>query len=283
LLEKIILNVRLLSKEIVERNSGYEFDYLKEPIEYSSFIIFKQILILIWVNETVSYCLFVLKYAKDDIYTYTSAIYDLISSNDLTFIFHTILKISLNVKYLQQIGGILIVFLNIYFIKEIYNNEDPYLHFYGNFFFTKNTTRKLNTVPHPLYSIGNIGYYGSALITQSYTVLLVGLVCHALQIIFLYIVIRPEQAMLETKELENDERLHVYINKDLYIFMNFDLFRGGDFLTFLIVGYTVISAIMIGPIDTLAKKKFYMGQALFFRIIHTLGMFYFNRDWCDFV
>lgn len=271
LLERILLNFRSYSKEIVERNTGYEFEY---PIEYSSFIIFKQILILIWVNETVSYCFFVLKYSKDDIYNYTRAAYNLVSCNDLIFVFNTLLKISLNIKYLQQIGGIIIVLLNIYFIKEIYNSEDPYLLFYGNFFFTKNTSRKLKTVPHPLYSIGNIGYYGSALITQSYTVLLVGLVCHALQIIFLYIVIRPEQAlMMETKELEKDERLHIYINKDLYIFINFDFFRGGDFLTLLIVGYTAISAIMIGPIDNQHKKNFYMGQALFFRIIHTLGIY----------
>jgi phosphatidylethanolamine N-methyltransferase len=133
----------------------------------------------------------------------------------------------------------------------------------------------MRNIPHPLYSIGNIGYYGSALLTQSYPVLLLGLLFHALQIIFLYVIIRPERKKLDQREYKKDERLYKFFKRDLFGIMNLDLFRGGDLATFILVLYTFITTFMIGPIhseNSSRKYLFYMGQAIFWRMVHTLGI-----------
>ncbi|KAJ3360183.1 phosphatidylethanolamine N-methyltransferase [Kappamyces sp. JEL0680] len=143
----------------------------------------------------------------------------------------------------------------------------------------------IDKIPHPNYSIGCIGYYGMALFTQSYIVLFVSLFQHFTHVLFLFLVERP--ALYKTFHDENGtgterdkeylDSLHLYFNQDLIIFSNLDLFRwagqltarSGDAITMFIIVYTLLSAAVIGPIQNERHAIFYLGQAVFWRVVHS--------------
>ena len=135
----------------------------------------------------------------------------------------------------------------------------------------------MDKIPHPNYSVGCIGYYGMALYTQSYTVLFFGLLHHATHILFLFQVERPvlyklladQEGIAPTTESVQDKEyydaLHLYFNDDLIIFKNLDLFRSADAITVFVIGYTIVTAYVLGS----NHENFFMWQALFWRVFHT--------------
>lgn len=70
-----------------------------------------------------------------------------------------------------------------------------YAWFWGDFFFVVDAKLVFDGVfelfPHPMYTVGYAGYYGAALLTRSYTVLLVSLIAHISQLLFLIWVEEP--------------------------------------------------------------------------------------------
>jgi phosphatidylethanolamine N-methyltransferase len=71
-----------------------------------------------------------------------------------------------------------------------------YIHIdWGDFFFLIDTSSSpsvaFDIAPHPLYSLGYVGFYGAALVAKSYTVLFVSLTAHAAQLGFLFFVESP--------------------------------------------------------------------------------------------
>lgn len=70
-----------------------------------------------------------------------------------------------------------------------------YCWYWGDFFYRKNVSLTFDGIfelfPHPMYTVGYTAYYAISLVTRSYTVLLVSLVAHVSQLVFLVTVEEP--------------------------------------------------------------------------------------------
>ena len=68
---------------------------------------------------------------------------------------------------------------------------------WGDFFFLVKANLTFDRVfmvaPHPMYTLGYLFFYGSAMIARSYTVLYVSLFAHALQLVFLALFETPRK------------------------------------------------------------------------------------------
>eukprot|EP00842_Homolaphlyctis_polyrhiza_P005785 jgi/Hompol1/6207/HPOL_004884-RA len=245
----------------IERNTDVPYDFDAMPSEFNAWILFQDICNFIFSNDLFSYVLFAISYNNAP----------------------SLSKMTLR-DVAMSVGGALLVLFNIWLKYDAYTVLREYAWYWGDFFFIMDDAETFDfgfdTVPHPLYSIGHIGYYGVALITQSYTVLFVSLAAHISQILFLNLVESPHNAKIYGPPEKSDQFhganaavLQKYFSRDLVVFRHLDLFRSGDVLTLLVCSYTIISATLIGPIyDEPWRFWFYVGQTVFWRIFHTYGL-----------
>lgn len=91
--------------------------------------------------------------------------------------------------------GVALVALSFWSKHKAHVALGDFAWFWGDFFFTIDGELVLNGVfelfPHPMYTVGYAGYYGAALISRSYTLLLVSLLAHVAQLVFLALVEEP--------------------------------------------------------------------------------------------
>ena len=129
-----------------------------------------------------------------------------------------------------------------------------------------------------MYSVGYIGFYGTSMITNSYTVLFFSLVAHAAQFAFLYIVENPHIDKTynligpDKKHDDTREILQLYFRRDLIVFKNFDWFRTSDLFSVMVAAYSVCMALVVGPADNTFAICFYILHTLFWRFVHTFGL-----------
>jgi phosphatidylethanolamine N-methyltransferase len=132
--------------------------------------------------------------------------------------------------------------------------------------------------PHPMYSLGYVGYYGISLITKSYIVAFVSILAHVSQLVFLVLVEEPRnmwnlfldikktyETQVESPDSNmKDIRKH-YFHRDLIFLLNFDMLRSADGLLLVSTFYLFITFFY-------ANSFFLFFQALFWRCMFSFGL-----------
>lgn len=208
-------------------------DYHKYPAEFNTWLLFRKLVDLILMQDFVLFvCVFILASCSDH----------------FQFI-NTSQQGSWLVASRLVVGVVLIVF-NYWVKSNAHYIIKDYAWYWGDFFFRQFNNEELifdgvfEMVPHPMYSIGYIGYYGFALIAKSYTVLMVAIVGHFLQMVFLHIIENPHidriygptRNELNSVKLSKFKDLKYFENfKPLVGLYNFNLFRPSDVVNLLLV------------------------------------------------
>ncbi|KAJ7270623.1 phospholipid methyltransferase-domain-containing protein [Mycena haematopus] len=140
----------------------YSFDEL--PLEYNAWLLFRQAVDVILLNDFLAYCMFAFS------------------------CFRVPEGLSLFVHVLRWVGGFLLIGFNLWVKTEAHNVVKDYGWYWGDVFFQRGALvfdGVFELAPHPMYSVGYAGYYGLSLISGSYAVLFVSLAGHAAQFGFL--------------------------------------------------------------------------------------------------
>ncbi|KAJ3491905.1 hypothetical protein NLI96_g367 [Meripilus lineatus] len=140
----------------------YSFDEL--PLEYNSWLLFRQVVDIILLNDFLAYCMFAFA------------------------CFRVPDGLSVAVHILRWVCGIALIAFNLWVKTEAHDVVKDYGWYWGDVFFQRGALvfdGVFELAPHPMYSVGYAGYYGLSLIVGSYPVLFVSLAGHAAQFGFL--------------------------------------------------------------------------------------------------
>lgn len=249
----------LLAKSIqaeIKSQMGGEYEISSYPLEFNTWLIFRKVVdLILMLDFTTFICLVVACSINND--------YEFIRNQSSWIVVSRIL------------AGVVLILFNLWVKVNAHNTIKDYAWYWGDFFFRQFNNEELifdgvfEMVPHPMYSVGYVGYYGFALISKSYTVLVVALFGHFLQMIFLHYIENPHidkiygpssneidiQKVLKLKDLKNFDNL-----KPLVGLYNFNFLRASD-LGNLIIVFTY--GIILPFIASLSANHKMVGNLLF--------------------
>ncbi|KAL7413484.1 phospholipid methyltransferase-domain-containing protein [Mrakia frigida] len=145
--------------------TGYVFE--EAPVEFTVWLIFRQVVDVILLNDFVSYCWFAWSYCS-------------FPANQ-----------SLWMHVLRWVGGWTIIGFYVWVKVDAHRVVKDYAWYWGDAFYMILLKKDLvfdgvyDLAPHPMYSLGYAGFYGLSIIVASYTVLFVSIAAHAAQFGFL--------------------------------------------------------------------------------------------------
>ncbi|KAF9207344.1 phosphatidylethanolamine N-methyltransferase [Haplosporangium sp. Z 27] len=269
-------------------DKDYDFDAV--PIEFNTWLLYRQLVDLILMNDFTTYVCFALSWL-----TFPAG---------SGFISHV----------LRWVAGFILVFFNIWVKLDAHRVVKDFAWYWGDFFFLIEQSLTFDGVfemaPHPMYSVGYAGYYGISLMMASYMVLFVSLFAHAAQFAFLTLVENPHidktynppqvvkrrtpaksETPLTTPNASVDSApsdpvapinqaatlvpygpkdvYSTYFRRDLIVFKNFDIFRSNDVFVALIIFYATIVPLLISNTGSRFLTFMMVIQALVWRIFHS--------------
>ncbi|KAG8733144.1 phosphatidylethanolamine N-methyltransferase [Ceratobasidium sp. 414] len=158
----------------LKNKMGGDYSFEDLPVEYNTWLLFRQLVDIILVNDFLSYCMFAFA------------------------VFRVPDGLSAATHLLRWLVGFALIAFNLWVKTEAHHVVKDYGWYWGDVFFergrlvpggTFDTSLVFDGVfemaPHPMYSVGYAGYYGVSLIAGSYALFFVSLWAHAMQFGFL--------------------------------------------------------------------------------------------------
>ncbi|KAF9126094.1 phosphatidylethanolamine N-methyltransferase, partial [Linnemannia schmuckeri] len=275
-------------------DSDYDFETV--PIEFNTWLLYRQLVDLILMNDFTTYVCFALSWL-----TFPAG---------SGFFSHL----------LRWIAGFILVSFNIWVKLDAHRVVKDFAWYWGDFFFLIEQSLTFDGVfemaPHPMYSVGYAGYYGISLMMASYMVLFVSLAAHAAQFVFLTLVENPhidktynpptvhkKRASVLVDSAANTaapgtpilsaadvtatpvvapiaqaatlvpcgskDMYNTYFRRDLIVFKNFDIFRSNDIFVALIIFYATVAPLLISNTGPRFLTFMMVIQAFLWRIFHS--------------
>jgi len=262
---------RLLKREFEAKiPEDYEFD--KAPIEYNTWLVFRRVVDLILMCDFVSYCLFAMICGRRP------------DGEGVAM------------AAARWASGILLVGFNLWVKLDAHRVVKDFAWYWGDFFYLIDQELTFDGVfemaPHPMYSVGYVGYYGISMMAASYEVLAISMVAHAAQLVFLTVVENPHiektynppqrrvrsesersipgavpEAAADQKAKREVAPAEVH---DMLGLKNFDLFRVPDYTVILLWCY-LVAVTLLSP-NTSLWQGIFVAHAIFWRLWYSVGL-----------
>jgi len=163
--------LRAFIKSELEKKVVRDYAFDDAPLEYNTWLVFRRIVDLILMCDFVSYMLFAIACA---------------GKPDGEHLLTTLARWAI---------GLALLLFNVWVKLDAHRVVKDYAWYWGDFFFLVDQDLTFDGVfemaPHPMYSIGYIGYYGISLMAASQKVMFISIFAHAAQFAFLVLVENP--------------------------------------------------------------------------------------------
>lgn len=271
-------------KRELETKIAKDYKFEDAPLEYNTWLVFRRIVDLILMCDFVSYMLFALACG------------------------HKPVGESLIATSARWTAGILLFLFNLWVKLDAHRVVKDFAWYWGDFFYLIDQELTFDGVfemaPHPMYSIGYVGFYGISLMAASYKVLFISIIAHAAQFVFLVWVENPHiertynsppprQRMSDDNVSSQKRPTSQRSNTDLMPPLttngqppsthnllgihNLDFYRVTDSSVFIIL--SLIACLTFMTPSTPFYKTFFVGGAILCRLWYSVGIGYvLNRQ-----
>ncbi|KAH0357889.1 phosphatidylethanolamine N-methyltransferase, partial [Aureobasidium melanogenum] len=158
-------------KREMETKIARDYKFEEAPLEYNTWLVFRRVVDLILMSDFVAYCCFAIACG---------------GRPDGENVAMTLAR---------WLCGLALVAFNLWVKLDAHRVVKDYAWYWGDFFYLIDQELTFDGVfemaPHPMYSVGYVGFYGISLMAASYKVLFISIIAHAAQFAFLTIVENP--------------------------------------------------------------------------------------------